>query len=169
MTASCHAGMRAHRRHPFGRVWRPSRSTRTGATVPRLSGSRHLSSIRYTPHMLHRRRTGCVLRSLPRKSKHAHTWPPPRARVDTVQNRPDVHDWASTWPRHKFCRGTIAVKPTNKAERSAAESVMTGALHGCCSLVCVSALNLRQYSSNDISVRARALTRSKPLSMPSDV
>ena len=30
-------------------------------------------------------------------------------------------------------------------------------------------LELRQYSSNDISVRARALTRSKPLSMPSDV
>src|SRR4249919_3967404 len=26
--------------------------------------------------------------SLPRKSKHGHTWPPPRARVDTVQNRP---------------------------------------------------------------------------------
>jgi hypothetical protein len=25
--------------------------------------------------------------SLPRKSKHGHTWPPPRARVDTVQNR----------------------------------------------------------------------------------
>jgi hypothetical protein len=27
--------------------------------------------------------------------------------------------------------------------------------------MCVSALSLRQYSSNDISVRARALTRSK--------
>jgi hypothetical protein len=27
--------------------------------------------------------------SLPRKSKHGHTWPPPRARVDTVQNRPE--------------------------------------------------------------------------------
>ena len=27
--------------------------------------------------------------SLPRKSKHGHTWPPPRARVDTVQDRPE--------------------------------------------------------------------------------
>src|SRR5207342_3369813 len=26
--------------------------------------------------------------SLPRKSKHGHTWPPPRARVETVQKRP---------------------------------------------------------------------------------
>jgi hypothetical protein len=32
--------------------------------------------------------------SLPRKSKHGHKWPPPRARVDTVQNRPE------SW----FCR-----------------------------------------------------------------
>src|SRR5260370_33514508 len=30
--------------------------------------------------------------ALPRKSKHGHTWPPPRARVDTVQNRPEP--WA---------------------------------------------------------------------------
>jgi hypothetical protein len=55
--------------------------------------------------------------------------------------------------------------------RMSVENLLWGAprIHGCCSLMCVSALNLRQYSSNDISVRARALTRSKPLSKPSDV
>ena len=40
--------------------------------------------------------------SLPRKSKHGHTWPPPRARVDTVQNRPgnfeNVKFWAGLRP-----------------------------------------------------------------------
>ena len=30
--------------------------------------------------------------SLPRKSKHGHTWPPPRARVETVQDRPESFD-----------------------------------------------------------------------------
>jgi hypothetical protein len=35
-----------------------------------VPGSRHLGSIRYTPHMPHRRRTGSVLSVLARKSKH---------------------------------------------------------------------------------------------------
>jgi hypothetical protein len=35
---------------------------------------------------------------LPRKSKHAHTWPPPRARVETVQDRPE--SWF--WPRPQY-------------------------------------------------------------------
>jgi hypothetical protein len=36
--------------------------------------------------------------SLPRKSKHGHTWPPPRARVDTVQNRPESCDHVRETP-----------------------------------------------------------------------
>ena len=44
--------------------------------------------------------------SLPRKSKHGHTWPPPRARVDTVQNRPNriISPWLSA-PRQSFFKG----------------------------------------------------------------
>ena len=38
-----------------------------------VPGSRHLGSIRYTPHMRHRRRTGCVLSVLASKIQ---TWSP---------------------------------------------------------------------------------------------
>ena len=54
-----------------------------------MPGSRQLGSIR-SRHRTSRIVAGLLCSaSLPRKSKHGHTWPPPRARVDTVQNRPE--------------------------------------------------------------------------------
>jgi transposase len=38
-----------------------------------------------TPQIPHRRRTGCAQRPCLENPKHGHTWPPPRARVETVR------------------------------------------------------------------------------------
>jgi hypothetical protein len=40
-----------------------------------------------TPHIPHRRQTGCAQRPCLENPNMGHTWPPPRARVDTVQSR----------------------------------------------------------------------------------
>jgi hypothetical protein len=50
-----------------------------------------LEFCKYAHHLKHRLPgwLAACSASSPRKSKHGHTWPPPRARVETVQNRPE--------------------------------------------------------------------------------
>jgi hypothetical protein len=48
-------------------------------------------------HMPHRRRTGGVLSVLASKIQTGHTWPPPRARVEIVQDRPESWSAGGRW------------------------------------------------------------------------
>jgi hypothetical protein len=60
-----------------------------------------------------------VAASLPRKSKHGHTWPPSRARVETVQDRPELKgkDFVSQ-NMEVGLAATAGIDPTSQAALS---------------------------------------------------
>jgi DNA-binding response OmpR family regulator len=70
-------------------------------------------------------------RSLPRKSKHGHTWPPPRARVDTVQKFSGEHLDGGNHGRTTWENRAVARDPALVADITAVERVSSGRLHAC--------------------------------------